>query len=63
MFDTFSTDTTNISSCVGIGIGCKSIVKLNICAQPMHQIFIIKYCIFLKTIRIRMSYQARVWLS
>ena len=49
MFDTFSTDTTNILSCVGIGIGCKSIVKLNICAQPMHQIFIIKYCIFLKT--------------
>ena len=35
--------------CVGIGIGFKSIVKLNICAQPMHKIFIIEYCILLKT--------------
>ena len=49
MFGTFSTDPTDISSCVGIGIGFKSIVKLNIRAQPMHKIFIIEYCILLKT--------------
>ena len=49
MFSTFSTDPTDMSSCVGIGIGFKSIVKLNICAQPMHKIFIIEYCILLKT--------------
>ena len=40
---------TDISSCVGFGIGYKSIVKLNICAQPMHQIFVIKDCNLLKT--------------
>ena len=45
----FSIDPTDISSCVGIGIGYKSIVKLNICAQPVHQIFVIKDCILLKT--------------
>ena len=49
MFGTFSIDPTDISSCVGIGIGFKSIVKLNICVQPMHQISVIKYCILLKT--------------
>ena len=49
MFGTFSTDPTDISSCVGIRIGSKNIVKLNICAQSMHQIFAIKYCILLKT--------------
>ena len=37
----FSTDPTDISSCVGIGTGYKSIVKSKFCAQPMHQIFII----------------------
>ena len=30
----FSTDPTNISSNVEIGIGYKSIVKLKFCAQP-----------------------------
>ena len=30
-------------------IAYKSIFKLNICAQPMHQIFVINHCIFLKT--------------
>ena len=49
IFGTFSIDPTDISSCVGINTGYKSIVKLNICAQPMHQIFAIKYCILLKT--------------
>ena len=37
----FSTDPTDISSCVGIGTGYKSIVKSKFCAQPMYQIFII----------------------
>ena len=44
-----STNPIDISSCVGIGIGYKSIFKLNICAQPMHQIIVKKYCILLKT--------------
>ena len=44
-----SIDPTDISSCVEIGIGYKSIVKLNICTQSMHQMFVIKYCILLKT--------------
>ena len=46
---TFSSNLTNILLCVGIGIGYKSIVKLKLCAQPMHQIYVIKYCIPLKT--------------
>ena len=33
----------------GTGIGYKSIVKLKVFAQPMHQVFVIKYCILLKT--------------
>ena len=43
MFGTlfFSTDPTDISSCVGISTGYKSIVKSKFCAQPMYQIFII----------------------
>ena len=45
----FSTDPTDISSSVGIGIGYKIIFKLNVCAQAMYQIFVIKYCILLKT--------------
>ena len=45
----FFTDPTNILSYMEIGIGYKSIVKLKFCAQPMHQIFVIKYCILLKT--------------
>ena len=44
-----SIDPTDISSCVEIGIGYKSIVKLNISTQSMHQMFVIKYCILLKT--------------
>ena len=44
----FSSDFTNILLCVGIGIGYKSIVKSKFCAQPTHQIYVIKYCI-LKT--------------
>ena len=35
--------------CVGIGIGCKGIIKFKFCAQPMHQIYVLKYCILLKT--------------
>ena len=46
----FSTDLTDISSCMGIGIGYKSIVKLNICAQPMHQIFVINIVSVLKLV-------------
>ena len=34
-----------IFCCVGIGIGYKSIVIVRFCAQPMHQIFEIKYYI------------------
>ena len=45
-----STDSTDISSCVGIGIGYKSIVKLNICAQPMHQMFVINIVSVLKLV-------------
>ena len=44
-----SIDPTDFSSHVEIGIGYKSVVKLNICAQSMHQMFVIKYCILLKT--------------
>ena len=45
----FFSDPPNILLCVGIGIGYKISVKLKFCAQPMHQICTIKYCIFLKT--------------
>ena len=45
----FSSDPPNILLCEGTGIGYKSIVKLKFCAQPMHQIYVIKYCILLKT--------------
>ena len=45
----FSSDPPNILLCEGIGIGYKSIVKLKFCAQPLHQIYVIKYCILLKT--------------
>ena len=46
----FSTDSTDISSCIGTGIGYKSIVILNICAQPKYQIFLIKILSFLKLV-------------
>ena len=45
----FPSDPPNILLHVGIGIGYKISVKLKFCAQPMHQIYIIKYCILLKT--------------
>ena len=45
----FSSDPPNISLCEQIGISYKISVKLKFCAQPMHQIYIIKYCILLKT--------------
>ena len=46
----FFSDPPNILLCVGIGIGYKKIsVKLKFSVQPMHQVYIIKYCILLKT--------------
>ena len=46
----FSSDPPNTSLCsVGIGIGYKIKIKSKFCAQPMHQIYVIKYCILLKT--------------
>ena len=45
----FFSDPPNILLCEGNGIGYKSIVKLKFFAQPMHQVFVIKYCILLKT--------------
>ena len=38
----------------GTGIGYKSTVKLKVFAQPMHWVFIIKYCILLKTSKLVM---------
>ena len=49
-FIIFSSDPTNISLCVRIDIGYKSIVKWKFCAQPMHQILVTKYCILQKLI-------------
>ena len=46
----FSSDPTNISLYVGIDIGYKSIVQLKFYAQPMHQIYVVKYCTFLKLV-------------
>ena len=45
----FFSDPPNILPCEGTGIGYKSIVKLKFFAQPMHQIFVMKYCILFKT--------------
>ena len=45
----FFSDHPNILPYEGTGIGYKSIVKLKLFAQPMHQVFAIKYCILLKT--------------
>ena len=44
----FPSDPTNISLYVGIDIGYKSIVQLKFYAQPMHQIYKVKYYTFLK---------------
>ena len=45
----FFSDPPNILPCEGTGIGYKSKAKLKFFAQPMHQVFVIKYCILLKT--------------
>ena len=45
----FFSDPPNILPFKGTGIGYKSVVKLKVFAQPMHQVFAIKYCILLKT--------------
>ena len=45
----FFSDPPNILPCEGTGIGYKSMVKLKFFVQPMHQIFVIEYCILLKT--------------
>ena len=45
----FPSDPTNNLLCEGIGIGYKSIAKFKFCEQPMHQIYVIKYCFLLKT--------------
>ena len=49
MADYFSSDPTNILLCKESGIGYKSIVKVKFSAQPMHQIYVINYCIHIKT--------------
>ena len=45
----FFSDPNKISLCAGIGIGYRSIAKLKLCTQPVHQIYLIKYCIPPKT--------------
>ena len=45
----FFSDPPNILPYEGNGIGYKSMVKLKFFAQPMHQVFVTKYCIVLKT--------------
>ena len=45
----FSSDPPNISLFVAIAIGHNIKVKLNFSAQPMHQVYVIKYCILLNT--------------
>ena len=45
----FFPDPPKTLPCEGTGIGYKSIVKLKFFAQPMHHVFVIKYCILLKT--------------
>ena len=49
MADYFCSEPPNILPFEGTGIGYKSIVKLKVFAQPMHRVFVIKYCILLKT--------------
>ena len=49
MADYFFSDPPNILPFEGTGIDYKSIVKLKVFAQPMHRVFVIKYCILLKT--------------
>ena len=45
----FFSDPTEIFLCEGTDIGYKSKVVLKFRAQRMHQIYVIKYCILLKT--------------
>ena len=45
----FFSEPPNILPFKGTGICSKSIVKLKVFAQPMHRVFVIKYCILLKT--------------
>ena len=49
MYGTFFRGPLNILPFEGTGISYKSIVKLKVFAQPIHQVFVIKYCILLKT--------------
>ena len=42
-------DPPNILPCEGTDIGYKSTVKVKFFAQPMHQVFVMKYCIIFKT--------------
>ena len=49
MADYFCSEPPNILLFEGTGTGYKSIVKLKVFAQPMHRVFVIKYCILLKT--------------
>ena len=45
----FFSNSPNILPHEGTDISYKSVVKLKFFTQPMHQIFVIKYCIFLET--------------
>ena len=45
----FSSGPPNILLCEGTDIGYKSIFKVKFWAQPMHQIYVMKYCIRIKT--------------
>ena len=45
----FFSDPPNILFCVGIGIGYKNFSQIKVFCKPMHQVYIIKYCILLKT--------------
>ena len=45
MYGTLIFSLTLLTFCVGNGSGSKSIVKVEFCAQPMNEIYVIKYCI------------------
>ena len=49
MADYSLSEPLNILPFERTGIGYKSMVKVKVFAQPMHQVFVIKYCIPLKT--------------
>ena len=48
MADYFFSEPPNILPFEGTDIGNKSMVKLKVFAQPMHRVFVTKYCILLK---------------